>query len=119
MIDQTIRNGAKVVLVVLAALALGVATASAGPEQGKGRVMAKDLAAKTVTVNTDVLEVTSDTVIVDGEGNRIGLRELVVQPEPRPGIFVLTNDCLVTWVADRSGSTLRARRIEVEKRVHR
>ena len=119
MINQTIRNGVKVAALVLAMLVLGVAGASAEPEHGKGRIVAKDMATKTVTVNEDVLTVTSDTVIVDAKGNRIGLRELVVQPEPRPGIFILTNESIVRWVADLSGSSLRARRIEVEKRVHR
>lgn len=114
MLDKVVRRGGLLVGAALLALAMGSA-AQAGAASGKGRVLAKDLAARTVTISDHdtPIRVTPETVIVDASGKHITLGELKVMPQPQPGAYQLEPDAVVKWVADEASDGLQARRIDV------
>lgn len=110
---KLLRRGAGLVGAVLLAFAVGAA-ARADSVQGKGRVIAKDLVARTVTVSDHdkPLRVGRGTVLLDPSGKHITLDELEVMPQPRPGAYVRDPKAVVEWVADQAAGGLVARRIQ-------
>lgn len=60
-------------------LALAGAAGAAEPSEGAGMLTAKDLTARTVTIDGDVYQVTETTRITNLDGARISLEEVRVQ----------------------------------------
>jgi hypothetical protein len=87
--------------VMMAALALGVSTASA-QELPVGLAVSKNLVERTITIDDQVYRVGSDTRLVDRNGKRIQLSQVVTEAD-LGGRVDLDQ---VTYAYDANGSAL-------------
>ncbi len=101
-----IRAGA--VLALAAALGLAGAVSAGELVEGAGLLTAKDVVARTVTIDKRLHHVTERTVITDLDGARIGLQDVRVQ-DPWGGDFQYV------WEAVDRGGRLELERLRLEE----
>ena len=114
-----LRKSATLGVILLLACGLaGVALADpAGPVEGVSVVLEKDLVAKTVLLDGQiVLHVTAETRITDSEGNPITLAALPTAPK-NDGFVEMTPDSTVRYQASVEGGKLVAVSIAVEGKL--
>ena len=119
MFHVYLRKGMRAVAgVALAGLLLaGGAPALAETVHGKGLVLGKDMARKTIQLSHGrVLHVSESTVFSDALGSRSSLADLPVAQQVDPGLYLPSTGATIRFEARRSGGTLRAERIEIEDR---
>lgn len=101
-------------LAAAAGLLLAGPGAWAGSVDGKGLVIGKDLAARTIALNGGrTLHVTESTAFEDADGARSSLAALPVAGQEAPGMYQVSPDATIRFEATTSGDRLVAHRVKV------